>query len=91
MTAAVCRRPALLEDYVERNLVGTKGVSHSTVLNHLSSFRRLFAWRKKQAEFASELHQIQPAEFGTDIFSTIEELYVSCYINFVLTNNYNVM
>jgi len=69
---------------VERNLVGVRGVSHSTVLNHLSSFRRLFSWRKKQAEFAGELRLIQPAEFGTDIFSTIAELYVSIYVDFVL-------
>ena len=69
---------------MERNLVGVRGVSHSTVLNHLSSFRRLFSWRKKQAEFAGELRLIQPAEFGTDIFSTIAELYVSIYVDFVL-------
>ena len=69
---------------MERNLVGVRGVSHSTVLNHLSSFRRLFSWRKKQAEFAGELRLMQPAKFGTDIFSTIAELYVSIYADFVL-------
>jgi hypothetical protein len=80
VTAAVCRQPSLLEDLVERNLVGIRGSSYSTVLSYLSSFRRLFEWRKKQAEYDNELELIRPPAFASDIFSTMEELSVRYYI-----------
>lgn len=77
MTAAVCRRPSLLEDHVERNLVGIRGACPSTVLNHLSSFRKLFSWRKKVAEYENGLSEIRPPDFASDVMSVIDHLYVS--------------
>ena len=77
VTAAVCRQPSLLEDHVDRNLVGIRGVCASTVLNHLCSFRQLFCWRKKKAEFDNELSLIQPPDYASDITSLIDSLYVN--------------
>jgi hypothetical protein len=52
----------------------------TTNLSYLSSFRRLFEWRKKQAEYDNELELIRPPAFASDIFSTMEELSVRYYI-----------